>query len=201
MSLLDPMLKTFDILRSTYKVHIDWNDKMNCLRINGKGQGCEGNVMAAIEGIKLLYLDARAQVVLESPLYIIVPPTADAMRSIVRPNTTEDRENVINPVVTSIGLAGDRLSAAEKLEWESTRRQMNEENSKAFRNHLVKRILKLANLRGWMRMRVQFGHINLSQYQNNFKLAKYSFDMFAEMMKKSRVATGGSFDRKYVTDP
>jgi hypothetical protein len=200
MSLLDSKLESLNILRKTYKVHIDWSDKMRCLRINSPAhpREAEQSVAAAIKGIRLLYLDAKAQVVSASPLYIIVPPTADAMRSIVRPKTIEERANSVNPVITSIELAGEPLSATEKLKWESNRLERNDENFEAFRIHVVKRTLKLAHIRGWMRMRVNFGHINLSQYQKNFSLAKYSFDMFANMMKNSRVTTGGTFDRKQV---
>lgn len=156
MGMLDPTLKTFDLLRNTYKVHIDWTDKINCLRINGKGRGAEKNVAATIEGIKLLYLDAKAQAISASPLYIIVPPTADAMRRTVRPKTTEERPNTLVPLITGIGLAGGRLSAAEKVEWESTSHQMIEENNRSFRAHVIKGLLKLADLRGWMRSRNYF---------------------------------------------
>jgi hypothetical protein len=202
MKLLDPELKSFDLLRSTYKVHIDWSEKTQCLRINSPGhpRDAERNVASAIQGIKLLYLNAKAQAIMASPLYIIVPLAADTMRSLVRPKEIEDRvdafTNAATKVITSIELAGERLSASEMLEWEPKRCQMNDENFKAFRKHLIKNVLDLAHMRGWMRMRVNFGHINLSQYQQNFTLAKFSFDMFADMMKKSRVTTGGSFDRK-----
>lgn len=196
MSLFDPTLKVFHNLRSTYKVHIDWDDKLRCLRINCNARGAEQNVADAIRGIKVLQRNAQAQVISASPEYIIVPPTPSAMRSIVQPKVTEKRENSVNPVVTSIELAGDRLSADEMSEWESHLRQINKDNYKTFREHLINRTLPLGDLRGWMRMRVHFGHVNLSQYQEAFANGKYTFELFADMMKKARVAAGGTFDRK-----
>jgi hypothetical protein len=198
MKLFDPGLKTLDMLRKTFKVHIDWNDKLGCLRINSPAhpRQAEKDVVAAIEGIKLQFLDTMAQLVSATPLYIVVPPKPDAIRSIVRPGKTEERPEYINPIITSIELAGVPLDRAERLKWESTRDRMNTENEQAFRTHLSTRLLQLKNLRNWMRMRVQFGHINLSQYLKKFALGELSFDLFAEMMKKSRVASGGIFDRK-----
>jgi hypothetical protein len=171
---------------------------MRCLRVNSISHPrvAETNVAEAIQGIKQKYLDAQAQVISASPIYIITPPTNGAIRSIVQPDKVEERADASNPLITSIALAGERLSQAAQSKWEFTRRQMKEENYKAFRTHLFKSILELKNLRNWMRMRVQYGHINLSQYQKDFFDGKYSFELFAGMMKRSRVATGGTFDRR-----
>lgn len=196
MDLFDPTLKAFDKLRVTYKVHIDWNDKMRCLRINCNARGAVQNVADAIQGIKVLQRHAQAQVISASPEYIIVPPTPDAMRSIVRPGAWGDREHCANRVVERIELAGDPFSLAEKMEWQYHRHQMNEENYEKFRKHLIDRTIPLGDLMGWMRMRVHFGHVNLSQYQDAFAAGMYTFDLFCDMMKKNRVATGGTFDRK-----
>ena len=196
MSLFDPTLKVFHNLRSTYKVHIDWDDKMRCLRINCNARGAEQNIADAIRGIKVLQRNAQAQVISASPEYIIIRPSASAMRSIVRPKTMEKQGNSVNAVVTSIELAGDPLSPAEKSAWESSCRQVNEENYQTFRKDLINRTLPLGDLRGWMRMRVHLGHVHLSQYQDAFANGKYNFGLFADMMKKARVAAGGTFDRK-----
>lgn len=198
MKLFDPDLKTLDKIRKDWKVHIDWDEKIHCLRINSpaRPREAEASVAGAMEAIKAKYLDAQAQVILATPLYIVVPPTTEGIRTIVRPGKAEDREGSSNSVITSITLAGEQLSAAEKLKWESTRRQMHEENFKTFRTHLSQRLRQLKNLRSWMRMRVQFGHVHLSQYHKDFYNGTFSFEMFSNMMKKSRVATGGTFDRK-----
>ena len=198
MTLFDANLSAFDILRNTYEVHIDWNEKMHCLRLNCTAglQVAEENIADAINGIKLRYLDAQAQIVSASPFYVIVPPTTAAIRPIVQPEKVVEHTGSTNALIKSFKLTGQRLSPDAQLEWEAKRQQMSDENSKAFRSHLFRRVFELKDLRSWMRMRVQFGHVILSQYQNNFLHGKYSFDMFADMMKKSRVVSGGTFDRK-----
>jgi hypothetical protein len=197
MELLDPKLQRLDILRITYKVHIDWDANTECLRLNAMNPQAAANITAAIKGIRQAYQDAKAQAISASPLYIIVPPTASAMRSIVRLKTLEYQSGHYRNVATSIELVGEPLSASETLKWEATRRKMIDDNFNTFRDHLIKRTLPLADLKGWMRMRVHLGHINLREYPLEFRDSnKYSFDMFTNMMKKSRVSSSATFDRK-----
>jgi hypothetical protein len=73
------------------------------------------------------------------------------------------------------------------------------DNFNAFRTHLVKRTLPLDGLKGWMRMRVHLGHISSREYQVDFGNSKYSFNVFTNMMKRSRVSTAGIFDRNEFT--
>ena len=198
MKMFDPALKAFDLLRETYKVHIDWNEKMHCLRLNciAHPKVAEQNIADAIQGIKQRYLDAQAQIISTSPLYIVVPPSTEAIRSIVQPRIIDDTTASANALIKTFQLTGERLTPAALAEWDSLRQKMSDDIYKTFRTHLFRRVLELRDLRSWMRMRVQFGHINLSQYQNDFLNGKYSFIKFADMMKKSRVASGGIFDRK-----
>ncbi len=196
MALLDSKLERLDTLRVSYKVHIDWDDENQCLRLNSRGPDAEDNINSAIKGIRQVYLDAKAQSISTSPVYIIVPPTAFAMRSIVQPRTLEHKTGYHHEVVTSIELAGEPFSAKERDDWESKRPSILEGNFNLFHTSLVNLTLPLADLRGWMRMRVHLGHINLGEYQTGFAESKYSLDMFTSMMKKSRVSTAGTFDRK-----
>jgi hypothetical protein len=196
--LFDSELKTLNSIRKEWKVHVDWDSKTHFLRINAEGTAREAQhrVANAMEAIKVKYLDAQAEVILATPVYIVVPPTSEGIRSIVRPGSAEYREGSSTTVVTSFVLAGERLSAAEKSKWEVTRDQMNVENYQRFRTHLFACLYKLKDLRTWMRMRIQIGRVHLTEYHQEFYNGKFSFEMFTNMMKKSRVVTGGTFDRK-----
>ncbi|KAG0649800.1 hypothetical protein D0Z07_3535 [Hyphodiscus hymeniophilus] len=196
MKLFDSALKVFDHLREEFEVHIDWNEQMRSLRINCVAQQAvaEENVAAVIEGIKVKYRDAQAQIVSATPTYIIVPPTSEAIRACIQPEKVVERDS--RHIVTNIKIAGERLAPAALSEWEVSHRRMNEENSKNFRTQAFKRIFELQDLIKWMRMRIQFGHVNLRQFPQSFLQGKYSFEMFGEMMKKSRVVSDAVFDRK-----
>lgn len=198
LKLFDAALKKLDDIRREWKVYIDWDSKTHYLRINAEGhlRDAEARVAGAIGAVKVKILDAEAQVILATPVYIVVPPTVEGIRTIVLPCSAEDRVGFATSVITSIALAGEQLSAAEKEKYKSIRDEMNAENYTTFRTHLFSCLRQLKDLRSWMRMRVQLGHVHLSEYHKEFYNGTFSFEMFAHMMKKSRVATGGSFDRK-----
>jgi hypothetical protein len=199
MSLLDPKLELLDHLRMEYKVHIHWDDKIQCLVINAESRrNAEQNLIAVIKGIRKACRGAKAHIMLATPIYNVVPPTAESMRSIVRPKTVERQSEKFSKVVTSIELAGELFSEEDKQKWATKYPEMIENGYEILRQHLLARVSlsSLANLQGWMRMRIHLGHVNLREYQVDFGDSKFSFEDFAGMMKRSRVTSSGKFDRK-----
>jgi hypothetical protein len=197
MSLFDPTLKVFDVLRRDNKSHIDWVESTLCMRVNCRADEAEQKVSNVIRGIKLKLREVEAEIESACRVYFIVPPTSDAMRTIVRPTEgTMRREASGKITVTRFELAGDQLSAPKLLEWKNGWKERNSDVYEAFRTELIEKTLKLADLRKWMRMRVHFGHTILGMSKDDFRAGIFGFEEFEKMMKNSRVSTNGKFDPK-----
>jgi hypothetical protein len=70
--------------------------------------------------------ERQARAISASPLYIVVPPTTDSMRHMVCPKTVDGNG------ASFTGLAGKRLTAAEKSRWETQLLAMVLSNEKKF---------------------------------------------------------------------
>lgn len=187
--LLGWKLEKLDVLRKTYRVLIEWDEKKKCLTINSERATSDRNMMATIKGIRQAVQSSQAEVVYAAPQYIVTPPTASIMRALVQPRY--DGKNIIGAK-----LGGRQFSAEEQELWGSNRGNMLNENLMKFREHLIKHTALLAPLMGWMRMRVHFGHARLGKVREEFVQSKYSLEDFVKMMNLSRVRTSGKFDRK-----
>jgi hypothetical protein len=188
-----PTLDKLNIIRTTHYVFIDWDSQKKCLRVNSERS--ENDVTAAIKAVRQAVKNAEAEAAFSNPLYIIVPPNADAMRMIVGPaSIVEDagRKSLIG-----MKLAGDELSKEEKRVWEAQYDKLLLKNRTDFEKRLSEIAIKLAHFMPWMRMRVHFGHVCLKpgQFQAKFANSEYNFDAFVKMMKSPRM-TGGSLDRR-----
>jgi hypothetical protein len=145
--------------------------------------------MATIKGIRQAVQNCNAEIVFASPQYIVAPPSADVMRTVIGPKYDDGK-------IMGVELAGRQFSEQEKETWDSERSERLEENLTKFREHLIKHTTLLAPLMGWMRMRVHFGHVRFGKVREEFVQSKYSFDEFVGMTELSRVRTSGKFDRK-----
>jgi hypothetical protein len=128
----------------------------------------------------------------KTPLYIVVPPSANAMKLIVEPITSGTKEG--NMVLYGTRLAGEPLSMAQKASWSSRYSQLLAKNCTDLEKRLIADTKILRNHTPWMRMRVHFGHIYLTQFLKDFATSKFGFEDYVKMMRSSRVA--GSLDRR-----
>jgi hypothetical protein len=162
---------------------------MKCLIVKSdRTAHAEVNVMKALEDIRRYYKSAKARQLSAEPYYIVTPPTASGMRSILIPKTYREG-------LTMIQLSGDKLSTKKKLDWKAKREKMIEENNMMFHYNLSKRVLALTPHREWMRMRVHFGHLNLPLYPEDF-LQGGSFQRYKEVLKMPRAHAWAHFDKK-----
>ena len=199
MDVLGHNLEELNTLRSAHKVYIHWDQATRCLVIDSKATAhSESTIAAVIKGIRQAVQHKRAEDIMATPIYIVAPPTAIAMRVVVRPKSIEllGRQEGGVPVktVTGFELFGRRFTQEEILAWKSERVIMNQSNQDTLREALVKSMACLAPLKGWMRMRVHFGHLTLSSYKDDFAASKFGLEKFAEMMSNPRII--GQFDRK-----
>lgn len=145
-----------------------------------------------IEGIRRAVQHAYAQFNLANPIYIVVPPTATAMRVIVRP-----RHASLGPTFAKyLELAGEKLSGEQKEEWRNGRSAMVKKNRAHFRDTLVEKLRRLEPMKGLMRMRVAFGYVELRAYRKGFGAGQMPYKKFVEMMQNSR--QNCTFDTKWV---
>ncbi|RDL42028.1 uncharacterized protein BP5553_02007 [Venustampulla echinocandica] len=194
MQLLGLRMEDLDHIRKEFNLYIQWDADSRSVIISSERQpNAKYNVSEAIKGIRQAYQNVKARSLSVTPLFIVVSPARETMRQIVRP--TRYREGL-----TIIELAGDKLSGWDLLNWESTREAREEENYTKVHNHLAKHLLALAPLKGWMRMRVHFGHLNLTQYPKAFGQSQCSFEKFLEILENPRVQAAAKFDKK-LPDP
>ncbi|TAQ89442.1 hypothetical protein B7494_g2207 [Chlorociboria aeruginascens] len=177
-------------------VHIDWDPTRKYLKINpGAGTDSERRVQAAIKHLRQTIYDTKAQAIFEAPLFLLDPPTKGAMRTIVQPIFPYGTTFADRPRVVGFKLAGERLDLAASTHWADTQRPaLIKSNLKRMEDHLRKNLANLQNIRGWMRMRVHFGHLNLIEYMTSFGQMESSFDSFHDMMNRTR--TRGQFDKR-----
>jgi len=92
----------------------------------------------------------------------------------------------LQPIVKRVALAGDVLDRVQQLQWEKQRADIIISNEIIFFNHLKETLGGIKALKVGMRMRVDYGHLELTQYRRNFLSVSYSYDKFSQMMRESR---------------
>lgn len=112
------------------------------------------------------------------------------MRDKLRPKLLDTENNKAG----YIELTGAKFSDERQLEWEIARPARLETNYVKFQERLRGGLMPLEPLKGWMRMRVHYGHVILGQWMKAFAEGRQSFDDFCLMMSKPRIT--GNFDRK-----
>lgn len=179
-------------VRIEHKVFIECvtsTNNIQYLRINSRDG--KADFVPVFDGIRRAVQDAKAREISATTSYIFVPPTAEAMRKIVKP---EVHQTLAPMRATAFVLSGDPLSANERLAWKLGRPGMVAKNQEEFQTTLVAGLKRLEPLKGWMRMRVTFGHVAIRNFRTPFIEGKYSFAQFVEMVKNPRQL--GSFEKK-----
>ncbi|KAL5315570.1 hypothetical protein ACEPPN_016438 [Leptodophora sp. 'Broadleaf-Isolate-01'] len=184
IDLLGSKLAPLGTVRTEHKVFIQCVATINniqYLRISSRD--CKADLAPVFDGIRRAVQDAKAREISASPTFIFVPPTAQAMRKIVRP---EVYQTVVPMRAKDFVLSGDFLSPEERLIWQSDRPGMVAKNQQLFQTTLMAGLKDLEPLKGWMRMRVTFGHVEMRNFQTPFADGQYSFEKFAAMLRSPR---------------
>ncbi|PVH83109.1 hypothetical protein DL98DRAFT_617514 [Cadophora sp. DSE1049] len=187
-SILAPLVA----VRTENKVFIECvttTNNIQYLRISSRDG--KADFTPVFDGIRRAVQHAKAREISATASYIFVPPTAEAMRGVVKPEVHQ----ILAPMrATAFVLSGDPLSANERLAWRLGRPGMVAENQREFQTILIAGLKGLEPLKGWMRMRVTFGHVAIRNFRTPFIEGKYSFVQFVEMVKNPRQV--GSFEKK-----
>jgi hypothetical protein len=195
--LLGWKLEDLDSVRTEHKVFIEWNEKSQCLKICSRSVAHSHQyIAAAIQAIRLAISNAKAQATSALPMYIISVPTASAMRSVVRARILEYEPKQ----ASEFELAGAWFSEKQKTAWNACRPSRVTANLIKFEKHILESMRPLKRLRGWMRMRVHFGHVVLTQFPKSFGESGQPFETFisSKMMAHPRTVGGSKFNKKYV---
>ena len=182
-------LEDLNNIKIEHRVFIEWDDQTKCLVAKaGKSRHAESNILNALEEIRQHYKSATARARSGEPFYILTPPTASGMRSVLRP--VEYRQGLV-----IVEMVGQKLPQNERERWNLLRKDIIEDNHKMFQHHLSSHISALAPHRGWMRLRVHFGHYNLPNYPKDFKKGG-TFQRLQEIVKLPRAQASARFDKK-----
>ncbi|KAH6678525.1 hypothetical protein B0J14DRAFT_559656 [Halenospora varia] len=187
-------LEDLDHIRSTYKVWIRWDANLQALHItSARNENARDNVIAAVSAIRRAYEHAKARKISASPLFIVTPPSISVMKSRVKPNKTDEG-------LVTMELTGRSLTQTQLRNWGTRRKSLLEADLKRFKEHLVSHLLALAPMKGRMRMRVHFGHYNMSRYPQEFADGDCDFDGFVKVLGNPRAQATALFDKKLPAD-
>ncbi|KUJ20585.1 uncharacterized protein LY89DRAFT_771518 [Mollisia scopiformis] len=176
-------LEELNAVRRDYKVFVHLNKDDTCIKICSRvpeEEDPDNRLQVAIRAIREIIAHRRAIQLMAQPTHIVIPPTAEAMTTIVKPAivlSTGRRHHV-----TALELAGEKLSEEEKLKWMSERPERLQACRKTFEDAMTKGLRGLAPYKGWMQMRLRFGHVTLHNARPNFKNGKSPWEEFFNMM-------------------
>jgi hypothetical protein len=98
--------------------------------------GAERDVQAATEGIMQALRNARAEAVFATPLHIVIPPAAVAIRSKVSAKSNRPGIGAV-PVITAFQFSGDPLSESEQNLWLAKREVLYKNDFIRLKQHIV----------------------------------------------------------------
>ncbi|CZS89849.1 uncharacterized protein RCO7_02411 [Rhynchosporium graminicola] len=181
--LFGPRLTPLDAVRKEHEVFIEWKSYNSIQHLSISSRNANANLGALFDGIRRAIQDAKARNIDPTPQYLFVPPTAKAMRKIVRPLVYQ----AIKPIrATKFTLSGDGLSIEDQRKWQKDRPAMVARNQQLFKNKLITGLKALEPLKVWMRMRVTFGHVVVKVFRTPFIDGEYSYQDFIDMVSHAR---------------
>jgi len=144
-----------------------------------------------------------ARAIVASPLFIVEVPNVCISRSSVLPRyegqITRPIENGTKyPDLIGFKLSDTKYSPWELAKWKEDRVLAVNKNRQVFQDRFFKYMDDLSHYKGWLRMRVHFGHLELKHYRQAFVDSEngFSFNEFTKMLAKSR--TSGVFNKRQV---
>ncbi|KAL2062999.1 hypothetical protein VTL71DRAFT_6071 [Oculimacula yallundae] len=151
------------------------------LRISSRNPNAD--MAGVFDSIRRAIQDAKARSNIATAQYLFVPPTAKAMRKIVRALVLQTLEPMS---ATSFVLSGDPLSLEDRKQWYNARPGMVARTQQLFHTKLITGLTALEAVKGWMRMRVIFGHVVFKMFTTPFAEGKYSYEDFVAMVSHPR---------------
>ncbi|RDW66187.1 hypothetical protein BP6252_09822 [Coleophoma cylindrospora] len=193
-------LEALNPVRTKFKVYIDWVDSTRCIRVRSQEKSSTGESMhSAINAIRQEHEHKKSQQKISAPVHILVPPTIKNWRSHVKPvlatTTSDDTPDRKKSNIIALELSGSPLPFGEmtKEKYDLVRFKKLEDNMARFEANLIEKIMAQSPYKGWMRLRVNFGHVKITQYEKGFAGGNYSLDKFENMIKQPRFTA--EFDR------
>lgn len=169
------------------------------MKISTDSQNSDIHIAKAIKNIRGAIGNARAKATLVKK-YFIDPPTASSMRAFIGPKTITTKTEMVDGVEKTTNthfngtqLVGNKLSEKEANDWRKQHTQNRDDYVRDFEGLLTRSLMELKDLKEWMRMRVHFGHLVLTNFPSKYVAYQMSLNEFTKMMGHSR--TRGAIDR------
>ncbi|RDW72020.1 hypothetical protein BP5796_08054 [Coleophoma crateriformis] len=186
-------LEALNTVRTKFKVYIDWVDSTRCIRVRSQEKSSTGeSIHSAINAIRQEHEHKKSQQKISAPVHILVPPTIKNWRSHVEPvlatTTSDENPDRKKSNIIALELSGNPLpfGGMTKEKYDLVRFKKLEDNMARFEANLIEKIMAQSPYKGWMRLRVNFGHIKITQYEKGFTGGNYSLDRFENMIKQPR---------------
>lgn len=186
-------LEALNPIRIRFKVYIDWDDGVKCVRVRSQATlNAEESIHLAISAIRQEHEHHKSQQRISAPVHFLVPPTIENWRSQVKPilATTASEGSPVKKQtnITTLQLSGYPLpfEAMTKEKYDLARLKKLENNMAHLEANLIEKITAQSPYKGWMRMRINFGHVKITQYEKGFIDGNYSLERFENMIKQPR---------------
>jgi hypothetical protein len=173
-------------------VYVDFVEALSCIRLRSKSRR---NIERGVTGLKAKIQHARADIASHTPIYIVEPPSVEAMRTEVTPIFLDFSRAGKQPIITGFVLVGSILDAEQRATWEVERHATINRNEDRFSGHMMTALADLSPLKKSKRIRVHVGKVHLLRYRKGIE-GGYSFYNLSSMMEE--ISTQGKFERRYV---
>ncbi|CZR61112.1 uncharacterized protein PAC_11008 [Phialocephala subalpina] len=184
--ILGANLEELNAVRVDSQVFVEMNETDTCIKICCRAtEDSDDRIQSAIKAIRDVICHSRALRFAALPTHIAIPPTASAMMTIVKPAIVIGEKKQYE--VTDLLLAGEKLSEKDKLVWKNERPECVLACRKKFEEALVEGLRALAPYRGWMQMRLRFGHAVLYNPKNKFRKGNSDWKDFFNMVNSKQM--------------
>lgn len=180
--ILGHSLEELDKIRVENKVFVWPSKDGTCLKICSRAaEDSDYRLHVVTHAIRQVIRHRHALYFAAKPTHIIIPPTADAMTTVVKPMIAP--LELKRPYDTiGVKLGEEKLSEEERLKWNNEHPQRLLACRQKFEQNLINALNGLQSYRGWMRMRVRFGHVILHDPMNRFAKGNQWWEDFIKMM-------------------
>lgn len=181
--------RQWDKIRVECHVFISYNRSLNSIVVQSDDMENVKGAMKRLRGT-LNHIEANEQS--SRARYIIEPPSCTTMRREVLAANIIQKLN--GKLARRMELSGQQLSSHGQSLWEEERRNIITVNEKIFKEYMKQAFTKLCELNSGMRMRVQFGYIQLMRCRAAMTQPGFPYGDVLKMMSEPQ--TDAEFEKR-----
>lgn len=186
--ILGHSLEELNAVRIENKVFVMMNRTDTCIKICSRlAEGADERLQSAIREIRERIRAEQAIRNRARPLRIVMPPTAGAMTTFMKPAIVHWTTKL--HMTSHLGLGDVLLSDEERLKWENERPKLLQKCQQDFEHAMDKGLRQLGPYKGWMQLRLRFGRIELEDPKVRYKNGRSDWTDFSKMMAAERMSS------------